>query len=231
VVFDVTHSLQLPGAGDGVTAGQAEFIEPLASAGVAAGVDGSFLEIHDNPAQAKSDARNALDLSRLPALLTRLARIHAALDAPGRRVGGLVMSADLSLARKVLETEANAILELVERVGQDFAVAVDLLHQCRGRVIVTGMGKSGDRLPQDRGDALEHRDARVLPPSAEAIHGDLGVIQADGRRAGALLQRRDRGSAARARVHSPHRGEAHRRDRESPLEPRTERRTWRSTAT
>jgi len=81
VVFDVTHSLQLPGAGDGVTAGQAEFIEPLASAGVAAGVDGVFLEIHDNPAQAKSDAQNALDLSRLPALLARLARIHAALDA------------------------------------------------------------------------------------------------------------------------------------------------------
>jgi 2-dehydro-3-deoxyphosphooctonate aldolase (KDO 8-P synthase) len=81
VVFDVTHSLQLPGAGDGVTAGQAEFIEPLASAGVAAGVDAVFLEIHDNPAQAKSDAQNALDLSRLPALLARLARIHAALDA------------------------------------------------------------------------------------------------------------------------------------------------------
>jgi len=48
---------------------------------VAAGVDGVFLEIHDNPAQAKSDAQNALDLSRLPALLARLARIHAALDA------------------------------------------------------------------------------------------------------------------------------------------------------
>ena len=46
VVYDVTHSLQLPGGGDGVTAGQAEFIEPMASAGVAAGVDGVFLEVH-----------------------------------------------------------------------------------------------------------------------------------------------------------------------------------------
>jgi len=52
VVYDVTHSLQLPGAGDGVTAGQAEFIEPLASAGVAAGVDGVFLEVHEEPSRA-----------------------------------------------------------------------------------------------------------------------------------------------------------------------------------
>jgi 2-dehydro-3-deoxyphosphooctonate aldolase (KDO 8-P synthase) len=77
VVFDVTHSLQLPGAGDGVTAGQAEFIDPLAAAGVAAGVDGVFMEVHQNPAEAKSDAQNALKLDRLPALLDRLVRIHA----------------------------------------------------------------------------------------------------------------------------------------------------------
>jgi 2-dehydro-3-deoxyphosphooctonate aldolase (KDO 8-P synthase) len=77
VVFDVTHSLQLPGAGNGVTAGQAEYIEPLASAGVAAGVDGVFLEVHDEPARAKSDAQNALALERLPALLQRLTAIDA----------------------------------------------------------------------------------------------------------------------------------------------------------
>jgi 2-dehydro-3-deoxyphosphooctonate aldolase (KDO 8-P synthase) len=77
VVFDVTHSLQLPGAGDGVTAGLAEYIEPLASAGVGAGVDGVFLEVHENPAKAKSDAENALPLSRLASLLDRLVRIHA----------------------------------------------------------------------------------------------------------------------------------------------------------
>ena len=57
VVFDVTHSLQLPGAGDGVTAGLAEYIEPLASAGVAAGVDAVFMEVHEDPSRAKSDAR------------------------------------------------------------------------------------------------------------------------------------------------------------------------------
>ena len=76
VVYDVTHSLQLPGGGDGVTAGLAEYIVPLASAGVAAGVDGVFLEVHENPAQAKSDAQNALALDALEPLLTRLLRIH-----------------------------------------------------------------------------------------------------------------------------------------------------------
>lgn len=77
VVYDVTHSLQLPGAGDGVTAGQAEFIEPMACAGVAAGVDGVFLEVHQDPARAKSDAQNALKLDLLPALLEKLGQIHA----------------------------------------------------------------------------------------------------------------------------------------------------------
>ncbi len=76
VVFDVTHSLQLPGGGEGVTAGEAQFIEPLASAGVAAGVDGVFLEVHENPSQARSDAQNALRLDLLEPLLSRLIAIH-----------------------------------------------------------------------------------------------------------------------------------------------------------
>ena len=75
VVFDVTHSLQLPGGGDGVTTGLAQYIEPLASAGVAAGVDGVFLEVHEDPARAKSDAQNALRLDRLEPLLRRLMAI------------------------------------------------------------------------------------------------------------------------------------------------------------
>jgi 2-dehydro-3-deoxyphosphooctonate aldolase (KDO 8-P synthase) len=77
VIFDVTHSLQLPGAGDGVTAGLAQYIEPLASAGVAAGVDGVFMEVHENPARAKSDAQNALRLDLLEPLLVRLAALDA----------------------------------------------------------------------------------------------------------------------------------------------------------
>jgi 2-dehydro-3-deoxyphosphooctonate aldolase (KDO 8-P synthase) len=77
VIFDVTHSLQLPGGGDGVTAGLAQYITPLASAGVAAGVDGVFLEVHEDPSKAKSDAQNALALDRLEALLRRLVRLDA----------------------------------------------------------------------------------------------------------------------------------------------------------
>ena len=76
VIYDVTHSLQLPGGGDGVTAGQAEFIEPMACAGVGAGVDGVFMEVNQDPPRAKSDAQNALKLDLLPALLEKLAQIH-----------------------------------------------------------------------------------------------------------------------------------------------------------
>jgi 2-dehydro-3-deoxyphosphooctonate aldolase (KDO 8-P synthase) len=78
VVFDVTHSLQLPGAGDGVTTGLAEYIDPLASAGVAAGVDAVFMEVHEEPARAKSDAANALRLDLLDPLVRKLLRIDAA---------------------------------------------------------------------------------------------------------------------------------------------------------
>jgi 2-dehydro-3-deoxyphosphooctonate aldolase (KDO 8-P synthase) len=88
VVFDVTHSLQLPGAGEGVTAGLAQYIEPLASAGVAAGLDGVFLEVHEDPPQARSDAQNALRLDRLEPLLERLVAIDALVKQHGVRVHG-----------------------------------------------------------------------------------------------------------------------------------------------
>ena len=78
VVFDVTHSLQLPGAGNGASAGQSEYIDTLAPAGVAAGADGVFLEIHEDPSKARSDAQNALALDRLDGLLGLLTRIDAA---------------------------------------------------------------------------------------------------------------------------------------------------------
>lgn len=78
VVYDATHSLQLPGAGEGVSAGQAEYIEPLAAAAVAAGIDGLFVEVHDNPSLARSDAQNALPLERVEPLLRQLVRIDSA---------------------------------------------------------------------------------------------------------------------------------------------------------
>ena len=77
VVFDVTHSVQLPGGQGHASGGQPEFIETLARAGVAAGVDGIFLETHDNPAKALSDGANALPLDQLAALLSRLKEISS----------------------------------------------------------------------------------------------------------------------------------------------------------
>jgi 2-dehydro-3-deoxyphosphooctonate aldolase (KDO 8-P synthase) len=77
VVYDVTHSVQLPGGQGHASGGQPEFIEPLALAGVAAGVDGIFLETHDNPAAALSDGANALPLAQLPALLAKLKELGA----------------------------------------------------------------------------------------------------------------------------------------------------------
>ena len=101
VVYDVTHSLQLPGGGDGVTAGQAEFIEPLAAAGVAAGVDGIFLEVHERPDAARSDAQNALRLDRLEPLIDRLVRIHDIVgDADPSAVRGRTSRAGLATAKE-----------------------------------------------------------------------------------------------------------------------------------
>ncbi len=85
VVFDATHSVQLPSAsgGDGtaVSGGQPEFIPLLSRAAVAAGVDGVFMEVHDNPAEAKSDGANALDLKLLPQVLDQLIAIHAVIKS------------------------------------------------------------------------------------------------------------------------------------------------------
>lgn len=72
VVFDATHSVQLPGGQGHASGGQPEFIEPLARAAVAAGVDGIFIETHDNPGKALSDGANALPLDQLAGLLSRL---------------------------------------------------------------------------------------------------------------------------------------------------------------
>jgi 2-dehydro-3-deoxyphosphooctonate aldolase (KDO 8-P synthase) len=77
VVFDVTHSVQLPGGQGHASGGQPEFIEPLARAGVAAGVDGIFLETHDNPSAALSDGANALPLAQLAGLLARLKELSS----------------------------------------------------------------------------------------------------------------------------------------------------------
>jgi 2-dehydro-3-deoxyphosphooctonate aldolase (KDO 8-P synthase) len=86
VDFDATHSVQLPSASGGedggaTSGGQPEFIPVLARAAVAAGVDGVFLEVHDNPKEAKSDGANALESTKLRGLLKELLAVQAALQA------------------------------------------------------------------------------------------------------------------------------------------------------
>ena len=88
VVFDGTHSVQQPSASSGVSGGQPEFIPLLTRAAVAAGIDGLFLEVHDDPANAKSDGANALDLKLLKPLLENLLAIHAA--AKGAEAGAFL---------------------------------------------------------------------------------------------------------------------------------------------
>jgi 2-dehydro-3-deoxyphosphooctonate aldolase (KDO 8-P synthase) len=78
LIFDVTHSLQLPGGAGTASSGQSKFIRELASAGVGAGVDGVFMEVHDNPQKALSDGPNSLHLSDLARILRRLQAIHDA---------------------------------------------------------------------------------------------------------------------------------------------------------
>ena len=86
---------------------------------------------------------------------------------------------DLSLARKVLETEAAAVLALVDRLDERFACAVVLVRDCKGRVIVTGMGKSGIICRKIAATLASTGTPAFFLHPAEAVHGDLGVIQAD----------------------------------------------------
>ena len=86
---------------------------------------------------------------------------------------------DLSLARKVLQTEAAAVLALVDRVNERFAEAVSLIRTCKGRVIVTGMGKSGIVCRKIAATLASTGTPAFFLHPAEAVHGDLGVIQAD----------------------------------------------------
>jgi 2-dehydro-3-deoxyphosphooctonate aldolase (KDO 8-P synthase) len=82
VVFDATHSVQLPGGQGTSSGGQRQFIDPLARAAVAVGIDALFVETHEDPDKALSDGPNALPLDRLEAFLTRLLRIREAAGLP-----------------------------------------------------------------------------------------------------------------------------------------------------
>src|SRR6476619_5497126 len=86
---------------------------------------------------------------------------------------------DLSIARKVLQTEAAAVLALVDRVDGKFARAVELVRHCKGRVIVTGMGKSGIVCRKIAATLASTGTPAFFLHPAEAVHGDMGVLQGD----------------------------------------------------
>ena len=128
VVYDVTHSVQLPGGQGHASGGQPEFIEPLARAGVAAGVDGIFLETHDNPAAALSDGPNALPLAQLAATPGPLERAFCPRASLEQRMS-------LETARRVLRIEAQAIQDVLARLDASF--------RSRGRTALRLQGPRG----------------------------------------------------------------------------------------
>ena len=206
-----------------MTAGLAEYIEPLASAGVAAGVDGVFLEVHEDPSRAKSDAQNALRLDALDAA-ARAAHplaIDAIVNASGERhdvAGHAPTPSRTSTWRaSVLRIEADAILGARRPLDASFRRRVGpAARAAAGRVILTGMGKSGIICRKIAATLSSTGTPAFFLHPAEAIHGDLGVLQADDVVVALSLQRRNRGAAPAARDDPPRRREADRHDRARP---------------
>jgi 2-dehydro-3-deoxyphosphooctonate aldolase (KDO 8-P synthase) len=98
VIFDATHSVQLPSGGGAASGGQPQFIEPLSRAAVAVGIDGLFVEVHDAPARALSDGANALHLNLLPELWRRLRALDALVKS-GFAAGSTLAPAEASYNR------------------------------------------------------------------------------------------------------------------------------------
>ena len=181
VVFDVTHSVQLPGGEGKSSGGQPEFIEPLARAGAAAGIDGIFLEVHDNPAKALSDGDERAAAGPVPPAAGKSAAPRFA----GARVGLSEMTTTgaksdaLTTAKRVLRIEADAIAELIGRLDAQFEAAVELLHSCSGRVVVTGVGKSGLIGRKIAATFASTGSPALFLHAGEALHGDLGMVIAE----------------------------------------------------
>jgi hypothetical protein len=171
------------GRGDGVTAGLAEYIEPLAAAGVAAGVDGVFMEVHEDPSRARSDAANALRLDRsTPSSPSCSASTWRHVPAPHARAEPARHErrrTSICRARRVLQTESGRRAGAggpARRALRARRPSAARLPRPRDR---HRHGQVRDHLPQDRGHAGQHRHAAFFLHPAEAIHGDLGVLQPD----------------------------------------------------
>ena len=200
VVYDVTRSVRLPGGEGKSSGGQPEFIEPLARAGTAVGVDGLFLEVHDNPAKALSDGTNALALDKTAPSARKNPEARRTFSLVGARIGSrkcgrrqawrgrqrfLPMNpaassikAALETAKRVLRIEAEAIADLATRLDARFEKAVELLYVCKGRIVVTGLGKSGLIARKIAATFSSTGTPSLFLHAAEALHGDLGMLTA-----------------------------------------------------
>ncbi len=175
VMFDATHSLQLPGGLGNASGGDRKYIPALARAGVAAGVDALFMEVHEDPDHAKSDGPNSLKLEDFEGLLRVVKRLDALVrEAEG---GGIVKSDKvLKRAESVLRLESDGILSMIERLDESFVGAVQLLRQCRGKVVVTGLGKSGLICRKIAATLASTGTPAFFLHSGDAVHGDVGMV-------------------------------------------------------
>ncbi len=188
VVYDVTHSVQLPGGQGHASGGQPEFIEPLARAGVAAGVDGIFLETHDNPAGGVCPMERMRCRCRsLPGLLSRLKQLSTIVRGWSNRMS-------LDTARRVLRIEAASAAgcagsagRIVLRRGRTF-IGLQRASRCDGD------GEIGIGRAEDFGDAFEHRYAFLFPASGRGVAWRSGNAGQRGRAAGDYVWWRDTGN-------------------------------------
>ena len=187
-----------------------QFIEPMASAGVAAGVDGVFMEVHERPEQAKSDAQNALRLDLLEPLLTparphprhraRQPRHERDADRSGSRAPG-------PAHRSCRHPGPRRAHRRRVRARRPDAVRVPRPRDRHRH------GEVRDHLPEDRGHALEHRHVRLVPASRRGHSWRPRGHPRGRRRAGAVAQRRDRRTDPAARIHPANRRTADCADR------------------
>ena len=183
VVFDATHSVQLPGGGGTQSSGQREFVEPLACAAAGVGVDGFFMEVHPNPDEALSDGPNMVPLHQLKTLLERVMRICDAAQPESNQAETALEPAIAEGPNQPRRRPACAwiskrvpfrpsFIDWMVGSPRPWTCSID----CKGKVVVSGMGKSGLI-----GQKIAATMASTGTPSfflhpAEGLHGDLGMV-------------------------------------------------------
>jgi hypothetical protein len=193
VVFDVTHSLQLPGAATASRPAWPSTSSRWRRAGVAAGVDGVFLEVHEEPA-AREERRAERAAARPPRAAAAPLVGHRRVARP-RREPWLTSTRAPRPGAQGAADGGRRHLALVDADRRALRARGAMLRDCRGRVIVTGMGKSGIICRKIAATLSSTGTPAFFLHPAEAMHGDLGVHPEDDVVHRPVVQRRDRGAA------------------------------------